>query len=160
MIERPGTWGELEPGMLIEDKTGFAWLVTGRKRGWTELTSHLKRKKVLQPRPDDTPVTVLEATEEEALALAKHELGADYLLNFRRHETLERQSKRWIVPAFPTKGRQALDRARAHVEWYHGGYAGKADYAGGFKTLKALTLAHQEMHEQMFMDGPHSHEES
>ena len=65
--------------------------------------------------------------------------------------------KLWTAPAFPLKGRGALEQARVHVEWYHGTYAGSA--AGGFKTLKEITDAHREMHETYFMDKPHTHED-
>lgn len=163
MIERQGTWGEVAEGTTLLSPNELPLVVVRAapdKRGrlWYLAQDHNKREFRITPKPSQEPVRILESTEEEAEWLATNRLGAHRLLDDERDRRMEERARNWIVPPFPTKGRGALDRARNHVDWYHGAYAGDAQYAGGFKTLKQIAAAHTEMHEVEFMDMPHTHE--
>lgn len=157
MIERPGTWGEVGVGTTLLSPTEKPLIVVRFERGWRLAEDHNHRKFRISPKPSEAPVKILECTEDEAILACEQYLGAHRILEAERERRMPERAKRWIVPPFPAKGRGALDRARDHVDWYHGTYAGQADYAGGFKTLKEITAAHAAMHEEMFMDMPHTH---
>lgn len=170
MIEVPGTWGKVDVGTTLLSKTGNPLVVVEMKNGFYLLSDHTGHKYAVKPKEPDAPVTLLEATPEEAELAAVHGLGAERLLDFEREKRMESRSKQWIVPAFPQavvrgrKNRFALDQARDHLQHYHGTYAGTAEN-GGFKTLKQITAAHDEMHDPeavggVFMDLPHTHEET
>lgn len=163
MIERQGTWGEVTAGTsLLSPKDAPLVIVKtapGRNGGlWYLAMDHNKRQFKISPKPSEAPVKILEMTPEEAEALVVQQLGAHRILDAERERRMAQRAKQWIVPPFPAKGRGALDRARDHVNWYHGCYSGTAEYAGGFKTLKEIAEAHAQMHEQEFMDMPHTHE--
>lgn len=162
MIERPGTWGEVTAGTTLLSPKGAPLAIiktAATKAGlWYLAIDHNKRQFKIAPKPSATPVTLLEATPEEAEWLATAELGAHRLLDAERDRRMPERAKQWIVPPLPTRGRGALDHARTHVEWYHGTYGGDAQVSGGFKTLKEIREAHQQMHDEMFMDMPHIHE--
>lgn len=162
MIEKPGTWGQVTEGTTLLSPTELPLLIVrtapDRKgRIWYQAIDHNKAKYKISPKPSEAPVTLLECTEQEAINVAVHGLGAHRILEAERDRRTEERAKRWLVPPLPTKGRGALDHARTHLDWYHGTYSGSADYAGGFKTLKQITEAHTEMHEEHFMDRPHTH---
>lgn len=164
MIEVEGTWGQVTAGTTLLSPTGGPLVVIKTKtdpqgRTWFQLHDHNKHKIVVKPKPSDTPVTLLECTPEEAELAAIHGLGAERMLDFEREARMEQRSRQWIVPPFPSGGREALNRARDHIGWYHGTYSGVAEN-GGFKTLKQMTSAHTQMHEEHFMDKPHTHREA
>lgn len=162
MIERPATWGEVAEGTTLLSPKGAPLAIVktaATKAGlWYLAIDHNKRQFKIAPKPSSTPVTILEATEEEAELFAAAGLGAHRMLDAERERRMPQRAKQWIVPPFPTKGRGALDHARTHVEWYHGAYGGPAEVSGGYKTLKEIREAHTEMHEKWFMDMPHTHE--
>lgn len=163
MIERPGTWGEVTAGTTllspseaplviiktqVSPKTGKTWYLAKNANG---------REMTIKPKPSDTPVTLLEVTPEEAELVAVGGLRASHLLDLERESRMVERAKKWIVPAFPTKGRGALDRAKDHISWYHGTYTTDAA-----RTLKQAIEAHKEMHDPeavggVFMDKPHTH---
>lgn len=163
MIERQGIWGEVSEGTTILSPTDLPLLViktAPTKRGlWYLAVDHGKREFKIEPKPSDLPVKILEATPEEAEMLVRTTLGGQFMLDREREQRMPERAKRWIVPPFPAKGRGALEAARTHVEWYHGTYGGSADYAGGFKTLKEIREAHEQMHAEHFMDKPHTHDD-
>lgn len=161
MNERPGTWGEVAEGTTLLSPTDLPLLIVkvavdGAGRRWFRARDHTKREMTIKPKPSDAPVTLLEATEEEAVLLARSALGASHVLDAEREARMPERAKRWTVPPLATKGRYALDQARDHLSWHHGTYAGSAEN-GGFKTLKQILAAHEEMHETHFMDKPHTH---
>lgn len=162
MIERPATWGEVEVGTTILSPTELPLLITKtaptNKGLWYLAVDHGKREFKISPKPSDLPVTILEASEIEATLLVKEKLNAVLLLSMEREHRMPERAKRWAVPPLASRGRGALDHARTHIEWYHGAYGGSAEYAGGFKTLKQIREAHNQMHEEHFMDMPHTHE--
>lgn len=162
MIERPGTWGEVEQGVTIlapNQRPLYVVRTAETKKGrWLLVIDHLKNEFRISPKPSGGPVSILEMTDEEAELVVTEKLGAHRILDAERERRMPERAKLWIVPPFPAKGRGALDHARTHVEWYHGGYAGEAQYAGGFTTLKQIREAHSQMHDQQFMDMPHTHE--
>lgn len=168
MIERPGTWGEVTAGTTLLSPTKLPLLIARTapdKKGklWYLAKDHNSREFRISPKLSDEPVTILECTEDEAEDVARELLGATHLLHLEREARMADRSKQWIVPPLPMKGRGALDRARDHLSWYHGTYSGPADAYGGFKTLKQIAAAHEEMHDEtavggLFMDMPHSHE--
>lgn len=158
MIEREGTWPEVQPGVTVLTRTSLPVVCTGRERGWTKFEDRNHREIRMAPQPDDKAVTILEATEEEAESWLRQELGAHRILDIETEKRVEAREPQWVVAPFPTKGqRDALTRARDHVSWQHGTYSGDAAVSGGFKTLVQITKAHEEMHEQHFMDRPHTH---
>lgn len=163
MIEKPGTWGEVGEGTTLLSPTELPLVIIRTApdksgRLWYLAQDHGKREFKIAPKPSDAPVTILECTEQEAINVATLGLGAHRILEAEREGRMEQRAKRWIVPPFPSRGRGALDHARTHVEWYHGCYAGDAAVSGGFKTLKEIAAAHAQMHEDNFMDMPHTHE--
>lgn len=162
MIERTGTWGEVTEGVTILSPTDLPLYVVktaATKKGlWYLAIDHGKREFKISPKPSDLGVKILEMTPDEAEVLVVHQLGAHRILEAERDRRMPERAKQWIVPPFPTKGRGALDHGRTHVEWYHGTYGGSAEYAGGFKTLKQIAEAHAQMHDEHFMDMPHTHE--
>lgn len=163
MIERPGTWGEVGEGTTLLSPTDLPLIIVrtakdSSGRVWYRAQDHNRREMTIKPKPSDAPVKLLEATPEEAERIATQELGATHVLDGEREARMPERSKRWGVPPLATKGRYALDQARDHVGWYHGTYAGSAEN-GGFKTLKQILAAHEEMHETHFMDKPHTHKE-
>lgn len=161
MIERPGTWAEIEVGMTVLTRTELPVICTGRERGWTRFEDRNHHEYRMPPQPDDKVVTILEATEEEAESWARQMLGAHRVLDIETEKRVEKRALRWIVEPFPVKGqRNALNRARDHVDWDHGTYSGDAAAYGGFKNLVEITRAHEEMHEMGFMDRPHTHKEN
>lgn len=163
MNERPGTWGEVVEGTTLLSPTGAPLVIVktakdSQGRIWYQSHDHTKHKATIKPKPSDAPVTLLECTPEEAELAAVHGLGAERILDFEREARMPERSKQWIVPKLSSAGRRALDQARDHVGWYHGTYSGSAEN-GGFKTLKQILAAHAEMHEEQFMDKPHTHKE-
>jgi hypothetical protein len=64
------------------------------------------------------------------------------------------RAKQWVVPPFPKPGRQALNKAKDHLSWYH------AVYTTDIRTLTQAREAHDEMHRDHFMDMPHTHRET
>lgn len=165
MIERPGTWGEVAEGTTLLSPTGAPLVIVrtakdAQGRLWYQAHDHNKHKMPIKPKRSDAPVTLLECTPEEAELAAVHGLGAERILDLEREARMEERSKQWTVPALASKGRHALDQARDHVDWYHGAYSGPAESNGGFKTLKQILAAHEEMHAQTFMDKPHRHKEA
>lgn len=163
MIQRSGTWGEVAEGSVILSPKDLPLLVVktaATKKGlWYLAVDHGKREFRIPPKPSDLPVNILEATPEEAELLVTTQLGGVRLLDRERELRMAERAKQWIVPPLASKGRGALEHARTHVEWYHGTYGGSADYAGGFKTLKQIREAHDQMHAEVFMDLPHTHKE-
>jgi len=164
VIERPGTWEEVTVGTVVLSPTKEPLLViAGPRRGYFRLKDRGGHQATTGPHPRDRKVTILEATPEEAEFIARHELGAELLVDHEREKRMAERAKRWIVPAFPVKGkRDALTIARDHLNFYHGTYAGSNEN-GGFKTLVQITRAHEEMHDPdavggLFMDLPHTHE--
>jgi hypothetical protein len=163
VIERPGTWGEVEAGTTLLSPTDLPLLIVLTKadaqgRVWYQAHDHIKRNITIQPKPADAPVTLLEMTPEEAEAVATRGLGAERVLDWEREARMPERAKRWVIPVLATSGKYALNQARDHLSWYHSTYSGSAE-AGGFKTLKQILKAHQEMHEECFMDKPHTHKE-
>lgn len=163
MIERPATWGEVVEGTTLLTPTELPILIvkTAKDRSgklWYQAIDHGKRRSTIAPKDPRTPVTILEATEEEAELLARNLLGAVHVIDAERERRMPQRSKRWLVPPLRTKGPGALNAARDHVSWHHGTYAGSAEN-GGFKTLKEILAAHEEMHDTHFMDKPHTHKE-
>lgn len=164
MIQRPGTWGEVEAGVTLLSPTEAPLAILKTAPGkngalWYLAVDHNGREFKIAPKPSEEPVTILECTPEEAELYARLELKASHVLDIEQQRRMPERAKRWIVPPFPSRGRGALDHARTHIEWYHGAYGGSADYAGGFKTLKEIRAAHAQMHEENFMDMPHTHED-
>jgi hypothetical protein len=161
MKERPGTWGEVGVGVTLLSPTGLPLICTRFERGWYLMEDRNHHKRRVEPKPPTAPVMILETTPEEAEALARELLGAHNVLDAETDRRVEQRQHQWVVPHFPRKGeRDALTRARDHVDWYHGTYSGNAQYAGGFKTLAEITAAHDEMHTpgQVFTDRPHVHD--
>jgi hypothetical protein len=161
MIERPGTWSEVEVGVTLLSPTGQPLLCTRFEQGWYLLEDRNHHKVRVAPKPADAAVTVLEVTPEEAERNLVELLGAHRLLDLETEKRVEQRQHQWEVPSFPVKGqRDALTRARDHVDWYHGTYSGDA-IGGGFKTLAEITAAHEEMHTpgNVFTDKPHVHKE-
>lgn len=161
MIERAATWAEVTTGTTLLTPTDLPIVIVrtaeDRKgRIWYLAHDHNKRKIRIEPKPSSAPVTLLECTPEEAEANVIELLGAERVLDLERERRMPERAKRWLVPPLASKGRYALDQARDHLSWYHGTYAGSAEN-GGFKTLKQILSAHAEMHEQDFMDRPHTH---
>lgn len=150
--------------MVILSPTEEPLLIVQQKAGWTQVKNRNGLKRAIKPKPADFKVTVLEMTEQEAIDAVKAGLGGSYLVQQEFDKRLPERAKRWLVPPFPKAGaRDSLMRARDHVQWYHGTYAGDA-INGGFKTLKQITAAHDEMHDPdaiggLFMDKPHTHKE-
>lgn len=162
MIERQATWGEVTAGTTLlspseapliiiraepSPKTGKLWYLARDAHG---------RDFSIKPKPSDLPVTLLEATPEEAELLALEGFSARHLIDMEREARMPERSKRWIVPPFPKKGRGALDKAKDHLSWYHG------TYTTDVRTLKQAIEAHAEMHDPdavggLFMDMPHTH---
>lgn len=160
MIERIGTWAEVDIGTTLLTRTGLPVIVVGKERGWIRIEDRNHHKTSVPPKPADDPVTILEMTEAEALDEVRLQLGAYRYLDFETEARMEKRAPQWLVPPFPRKGQpNALADARNHVDWYHGTYAGDAQAYGGFKTLTQITAAHEEMHESAFMDRPHQHRE-
>lgn len=164
MIEIQGTWGQVEVGTTMLTKTGLPVVVIRKEpdakgRFWYLLHDCNKHKMRVTPKPPDRPVTLLECTPEEAEQYAKMGLGAERILDFEKEARMEERAKQWLVPPVPTKGTGALNKVRDHIQWYHGTYAGSAEN-GGFKSLKQILAAHEEMHEAVFMDRPHTHKEA
>lgn len=147
--------------MTVLTKTELPVICVRKERGWTLFEDRNHHQYKMPPQPDDKPVTILEATEEEAESWARQELGAHRILDYQTEIRVEKRAPRWVVPPFPRKGeRNALQRARDHVDWDHGTYSGDAAVSGGFKSLVEITKAHEEMHETHFMDRPHTHREA
>lgn len=166
MIEKPATWGEVAVGTTILSPTAAPLVIVrtaeSPKTGkvWYLAHDHGKREFNIAPKPSDAPVTILEATAEEAEWVAINELGAERLLDNEREARMEERAKQWLVPPFPTKGRGALDKAKDHLSWYHGCYT--TDIA---RTLKQAAEEHAKMHDPdeiggVFMDMPHTHKEN
>jgi hypothetical protein len=161
VIERPGTWGEVEVGVTVLSPTGLPLLCTRFERGWYLLEDRNHHARRVEPKPADAPVTILEVSPEEAEKGVVEMLGAHRMLDIETEKRVEQRQHQWQVPPFPRKGeRDALTRARDHVDWYHGTYANDA-INGGFRTLVEITAAHEEMHTpgNVFTDKPHVHKE-
>lgn len=161
MIERPGTWAEVDVGTTLLTPKKLPVIVTRRwPSGGIRVENRHHREILIPPKPAGHPVTILEATEEEAELLAKELLGAHRILDFETDKRIVQRNRLFLVPAFPSgRGKGKLEQARNHVDWYHGTYVGDA-VAGGFKTLVQITAAHAEMHHVEFIDHPHTHKEA
>lgn len=164
MKEREGTWSELEIGMTVLTKTELPVVCVGLQNGWTLFEDRNRHQIKVPPQSPDKVLVILEMTPEEAETQASLTLGAHRWLDFETEARVEKRAPRWVVDRFPRKGeRDALNRARDHLQWHHGTYAGDA-INGGFKTLVQITQAHEEMHDPaavggLFMDKPHTHKE-
>lgn len=165
MIEIPSTWGDVEVGVSLLSPTQEPLVVVRKEadrkgRFWYLLHDRNKHKIRVAPKPADQPVTLLECTLEEAENYARMELGAERILDFEREARMPERAKQWLVPPFPSKGLGVLNKARDHIDWYHGSYSGKTEMNGGYRSLKQLTQVHQEMHDEVYMDLPHTHKEA
>lgn len=161
MIERGGTWGEVQVGTTLLSPTGLPLLCTRFEAGWYLLEDRNHHGYKVSPKPQAEPVTILEATQEEAEQNLIEMLGAYRMLDIETEKRVEARQHQWVVPALSIHGRYALDRARDHIDWYHGTYAADA-INGGFKNLKEALAAHDEMHTpgNVFTDRPHIHKEA
>ena len=76
MIARPGTWKEVWVGSYIRDKNGKVWKVKDLIfAGPTASLVDAKGKQGKTPWPaDDTPVTVVEPTTQDAITLIQRTL--------------------------------------------------------------------------------------
>src|SRR4051812_25024965 len=114
MIERPSTWGEVTAGTTLLSPTEAPLLIIAAapsaKTGklWYQAKDHAGRTFTIKPKPSDAPVTLLECTETEAILIAEKGLPATHILDMEREARMPERSKKWIVPAVPTKGRGAL----------------------------------------------------
>jgi hypothetical protein len=160
-MERLGTWGEVEVGVTLLSPTGLPLICTRFERGWYLLEDRNHHGYKVPPKPATEGVTVLEVTEEEAEQNLMEMLGAYRMLDFETEKRVEERQHQWVVPPLSTAGKYALDKARDHLDWYHGTYGGEAAISGGFKTLKEILAAHAEMHTpgNVFTDRPHQHRE-
>lgn len=160
MVERPGTWGELSVGALMQAPDLKHWMVVdeaidGVGQRWLRIMSRYKECRSVPRRPDDTPVTIVEASEEEAVQLLVSQLGAHHILMFADDATVGRRAVRWRMAPINTKGRGAKERIRDHIDMHHGIYV---DDGWAKKTTAELIQAHDEMHETDSMISPHHHE--
>jgi hypothetical protein len=162
VIERVGTWGEVDVGTTLLSPQKLPMIVVQRwPSGGLRLENQHHRSFLVAPKPANAPVTLLESSPEEAELLLMERLGAHRMLAFETDKRTPERNALFIVPAFPAKGTyDALPRARDHVDWYHGCYSGDAQYAGGFRNLAQISAAHDQMHESGFIDHPHTHKEA
>ena len=149
MIEKQGTWADLEIGAYLQDKNGVAWKVERVRDGHFGIVNRDKERHILPPRPASSPVTLLVPTEAEALTTMKATLGAAVL-------GVEAQGN-WRMYAWPASPRPGdIQIAQTHLLLFHGTYAEKIG------TWKRLTEMHLEMHADPVLDNPirpHTHHE-
>lgn len=163
MVERTGTWGELTVGVLTQAPDLKHWMVVGEAtdglgQRWIRIMSRWKEYRSVERRPDHEPIVIVEATEEEAIQLARMELGAHHIVMIADDQTLGRRATRWRMDPINHKGRGGKDRLRDHIDMHHGVYVNDG---WSKKTVAELVQAHGEMHadETLTMSTPHHHEE-
>lgn len=164
MVERTGTWGELTVSSIVQDEKLKHWMVMaeavdGIGQKWLRIMSRYKEYRSVPRRPDGTPIVIVEATEEEAVQLARMELGAHHILTIADDQTTARRATLWRMDEIKTKGRGGKDRIRDHIDMHHGVYVNDG---WSKKTVSELVIAHEEMHaeETLTMNMPHHHEEA
>lgn len=162
MVERPGTWGELTVGTTLQDPSLKHWLVIaeavdGVGQRWLRIMSKYKEERSVPRRPADTPIVIVEASEDEAVQALVSQLGAHQILMFADDQTVTRRAVRWSMKPINTKGRGAKERIRDHIDMHHGVYVNDG---WAKKTTSELVEAHQQMHsdENLHMLMPHNHE--
>jgi hypothetical protein len=132
-----GVWSDLMVGSYLKDANGKTWKVIAERELHLQIQDRDGNKAHLQPRPPSTPVTILVATEGEAVAALQDRLGAAAIARREAGET------GWLVPDFPTQGApNALADARSHMIMMHG------VWGGDIKTMVALTEAHIASHHE------------
>lgn len=159
MVERPGTWGELTVGSTLQDPKLKHWLVIdeatdGLGQRWLRIMNRYKDARSIPRRPDETPIVIVEASEEEAVQAVISQLGAHQILMFADDLTVPRRAVRWRMDPINTKGRGAKERIRDHIDMHHSVYVNDG---WAKKTTAELVQAHDEMHETATMLTPHHH---
>lgn len=80
---RAAVWGEVDFGCFLQDPTGKTWRVDGMRGIPTMgevLLSDREKQRIILPWPEtNVPVTVVEPTEPEALAILEATVGAEVM---------------------------------------------------------------------------------
>lgn len=139
MNGRLGTWSEVKRGAYVQDKQGTTWRVEDQ-RGAQLLLVRPDDKRVMQRPPGDTPVTLMEPNDEEALAVVQNLLGAEVVAE-------KEPGKPWVCPPLPRR----LDMIHTHFFQMHGVWTRSGP---GSKSVEKLLEQHREDH---LADEPASH---
>ena len=149
MIEKQGTWADLEVGAYLQDNNGVAWKVERARDGHFGIVNRQQERHILPPRPASSPVLLLVPTEAEAVEAMRSTLGAAVL-------GVETEGG-WRMYAWPATARPGdIQIAQTHLLLFHGTEAARIG------TWKRLTEMHLEMHADPKLDNPirpHSHHE-
>lgn len=155
----PKTWADVVPGVVIQDPRLKHWLVTRGAPGSpkVEIMSAFKEFRVVDRRPADTPVTIMEASETEAILLLTEGMSA-HILRHENERTLPLRAMQFTMAPIKSSGAGAKERMRDHIDIHHGVYV---DDNWKAKKVGQLIAEHAEMHseEHMTMTVPHTHEE-
>lgn len=136
MIPTQGTWADLAVGVYLKDKNGKTWKVTAERDFHFQITDREGVRKTLTPRAPKTPVTIMGATETEAMAALESTLDAHTMAHKRAG------AKVWEAGVFRTAGPGSMIDARSHLYLMHG------VYNTDIKDMKGLIDCHDYFTEQ------------
>ena len=168
MEARQGTWKEIGPSVVLRDPSLKHWLVIDEApragqparpdgKRFLRIRGQWKEERTIERRPDDEPVTIMEASETEAVMLAgfnTREGGlAAAVIRRENDKTLPLRAMRFRMDPVDVAGKGAKERIHWHVDEYHSVYLEPS------MTAKKAAEAHEEMHaaEHMEMSTPHHH---
>lgn len=158
MIQKQGTWGEIDLGSYIQSKDGTLWKVTGTQPDAIFIVNAQGQSHTMPRQPPATPITMFELTSAERSQLLSSILGATELvvLDEREGQAIRAQKRR--LDPLRSKGAGALARARMHLEHTHGIYIDDQAVANSLPKLIEAHDAHHDDHTHL-MVFPHHHAE-
>lgn len=140
MNERTGQWFEVDVGTYIRDRNSVAWRVQAKRGGQLLLVRPGAQPTTVQRRADLDPVTILEPTDDEAVALVQRELGGEVV-------STQEPGKPMSCPPLT----RWLDLIHTHMFTLHGVWTRSGP---GSKSADRLLEHHREDH---LADEPASH---
>jgi hypothetical protein len=131
LIERQGTWDELDTHVYIKDRNGVTWKIAERQGDRFGIVNRAGNRAVLEPKPAKHPVTIVTPTEIEAWETLRDTLGAEVL------GQREDPASQWVVARFQPNSKAF---APPHMTLFHG------TYVGDIKTAVDMAEAHDHSH--------------
>lgn len=132
MKPRPATWGEVHTDFYVRDPKDNTWRVKAvrpsKDPGRDFLLVNAKDQQVMVTKRDAEPVTLLEVTEDEALAIVQERLGATVLVQHERGKVA-------VCPPLT----KSLEAVHSHLFLMHGQYTRTGP---GSKSIERLIELH------------------
>ena len=132
MRARSSSWAEVKVGSYFKDAQDLTRRVVDERAGWIKTVGADKTTATFQRPAPTTPVTLLEPTHDDAVAVAEKVLGAEEIVTHSK-------ARGALAPAFP-KTIRGLDNGKSHIRLLHG------TYVEDVKDMKGLIEAHEDLH--------------